>query len=180
MSKYLITYSYKKYAPMNKFLFLLVLPVFTVGKSSAQNAPIPEKRAQNVFVEIGGQGLLFTANYDTRFSNKRSGLGGRAGIGYMSLDGENVTTIPVSLNYLLGNGNHFFEIGLGATFIGSSDDTPILFTDNSEGKVMGTMSFSYRLQPANSGFSFRAGLTPIFNSRNFIPYYAGLSLGYSF
>ena len=42
------------------------------------------------------------------------------------------------------------------------------------------MSFSYRLQPIDRGFSFRAGLTPIFNKNFFIPYYAGLSLGYSF
>ncbi len=166
---------------MKKLLLLLILAGVTVaGTSSAQDAPIAEKRAQNVFVEIGGQGLLFTANYDTRFSNKRNGLGGRAGIGYMSIDGENVTTVPFSLNYLLGTGKHFFEVGLGATFIGSSDGTSILFDDNSEGAVLGTMSFSYRLQPVNSGFAFRAGLTPIFNSRNFIPYYAGLSLGYSF
>lgn len=163
---------------MNKLLLLLILAVVTVGKSSAQDAPVAEKRAQNVFVEIGGQGLLFTANYDTRFSNKRNGLGGRAGIGYMSIDGENVTTAPISVNYLLGKGKHFFEVGLGATFIGSSDGTAILFEN--EGAVLGTMSFSYRLQPVDSGFSFRAGFTPIFNSSDFIPYFAGLSLGYSF
>jgi len=34
-------------------------------------------------VELGGQGLLLTANYDTRFGNSRNGLGGRAGIGYI-------------------------------------------------------------------------------------------------
>lgn len=165
---------------MKKLIFLVALIIFTLGKLSAQDAPITEKRAQNVFVEIGGQGLLFTANYDTRFSNKRNGLGGRAGIGYMSLDGERITTVPIALNYLLGKGKQFFEIGLGATFTSSSDGSPILFKDDSEGSVLGTMSFSYRLQPVDSGFSFRAGLTPVFNASNFIPYYAGISLGYSF
>lgn len=164
---------------MKKLALLFILTLFTLSRSSAQDAPVTEKRAQNVFVEIGGQGLLFTANYDTRFSRKRNGLGGRAGIGYLSVDDENVTTFPVSLNYLLGKGKHFFEVGLGATFIGSSDDTSVIF-DDSEGGVLGTMSFSYRLQPVDHGFSFRAGFTPVFNANNFIPYFVGLSLGYSF
>jgi len=138
-----------------------------------------QSRAQNVFVEIGGQGLLFTANYDTRFSNRRNGIGGRAGIGYLSLDGDNITTIPIGLNYLLGSGKHFFEVGLGATVIATSgDDFSIVGEEASN--LMGTMSFSYRLQPVNNGFALRAGLTPIFGKNFFIPYYAGLSLGYTF
>lgn len=136
-------------------------------------------RAQNVFVEVGGQGLLFTANYDTRFANRRDGLGGRAGIGYIAADGNNATTIPLSLNYLLGKGKHFFEVGLGATILAVDGDEGSFF-DNNTSNVIGTMSFSYRLQPVDSGFALRAGLTPIFNSDFFIPYYAGLSLGYTF
>ena len=151
------------------------------NKLCAQERTLSQKRAQNVFVEIGGQGLLFTANYDTRFFNKRSGLGGRAGIGYMSIDNNNVTTFPISINYLLGKGKSFFEIGLGATFLASNNGgTSILFDHGSEGAALGTMSFSYRLQPEVRGFSFRAGLTPIFNERDFMPYFGGISLGYSF
>ncbi len=142
-------------------------------------------RAQNVFVEVGGQGLLFTANYDTRFSNKRNGIGGRVGIGYISLDGDHITTVPIGLNYLLGKGKNFFEVGLGATLVNvGSRNSDFFFTDsggsNSASTVIGTMSFSYRLQPIDSGFSLRAGITPIFNSDGFIPYYGGLSLGYTF
>lgn len=139
-----------------------------------------DKRAQNVFVEIGGQGLLFTANYDSRFSKRRDGLGGRAGIGYIANEGDNATTIPLSLNYLLGKGRHFFEVGLGATIIATGGNDNSYFFDDNESHVIGTMSFSYRLQPVDSGFAFRVGLTPIFNKDFFIPYYAGLSLGYTF
>lgn len=140
-------------------------------------------RAQNVFIELGGQGILLTANYDTRFGNRRDGLGGRVGIGYIAADGDNATTIPVSLNYLLGKGNKFFEIGLGATVISSKIDFSF-FGDDSEAEqssnVIGTMSFAYRVQPVDSGFSFRAGITPIFNSDFFLPYFGGISLGYTF
>ena len=138
-------------------------------------------RAQNVFVEVGGQGLLFTANYDTRFGNRRNGLGGRIGIGYISADGDNATTVPVSLNYLLGNsGKHFFEVGLGATVLATGGNEESFFFDDNNSNVIGTMSFSYRLQPVNNGFAFRAGLTPVFNSDFFLPYFGGLSLGYTF
>lgn len=150
------------------------------GQESRSESLGSEKRAQNIFVELGGQGLLFTANYDTRFSKRRDGLGGRVGIGYIAADGDNATTVPLSLNYLLGKGKHFFEMGLGATLLATkASDHSFVFNDN-DSYIIGTMSFSYRLQPVDRGFSFRAGLTPVFNKDFFIPYYAGLSLGYSF
>jgi hypothetical protein len=71
-------------------------------------------------------------------------------------------------------------MGLGVTVLATSgSDNSFLFNENNS-NILGTMSFSYRLQPVDTGFSFRAGLTPIFNKNFFIPYYAGLSLGYSF
>ncbi|MBC7567527.1 MAG: hypothetical protein H7223_11255 [Pedobacter sp.] len=164
---------------MKKILLVTsILSCLSCLKLNAQEI----KRAQNVFIELGGQGLTFTANYDSRFGNRRDGLGGRAGIGYFAVDGDKITTIPLSLNYLLGKGNKFFEIGLGATIatinIQSGDD--FLFKDGSSNGVLGTMSFAYRVQPIDSGFSFRAGITPIFNKDNFIPYFGGISLGYTF
>ena len=85
-------------------------------------------RAQNVFVEMGGQGLLLTANYDSRFGNRRDGLGGRVGIGYTAVNSDNsATTIPLSLNYLLGKNNKFFEIGLGATISASKSNGSLFF-----------------------------------------------------
>jgi hypothetical protein len=158
----------------------------TLLSDSRMKLPSGEgSRAQNAFVEIGGQGLLFTANYDSRFGNRRNGLGGRIGVGYIAADGSNATTIPVALNYLLGNsGKHFFEIGLGATIIAAKVDGSFFFEDDNvverNSNVIGTMSFSYRLQPVNNGFSLRAGLTPIFNGDFFLPYFAGVSIGYTF
>ena len=161
-------------------LVLLFLSVLVKGQESGSTSSENGKRAQNVFVELGGQGLLFTANYDSRFSKRRDGLGGRAGIGYISIGGDNASTVPLSLNYLLGKGRQFFEIGLGATLLATSgNDNSFLFNENNS-NIIGTMSFSYRLQPIDRGFSFRAGLTPIFNKNFFIHYYAGLSMGYSF
>ena len=158
-----------------------LMPDVVVAKKASDEGG----RAQNVFVEVGGQGLLFTANYDSRFSKGRNGLGGRVGIGYISGGDANATTVPVSLNYLLGNGGkHFFEVGLGATAVTGKSNGSFFFEDDNSpqrnSNVIGTMSFSYRLQPVNSGFSFRGGLTPIFGGDFFFPYFGGVSLGYTF
>ena len=136
------------------------------------------KRAQNIFIELGAQGLFLTANYDTRFGKTRNGLGGRIGIGALGDSGVNEVTVPVGLNYLLGQGKNFFEIGLGATYASlGPNNGGRLGTGNT---VIGTLCFMYRLQPTTNGFSFRGGLTPIFTTEGFFSEYAGISLGYSF
>ncbi len=162
---------------MNKLRIIVVAITLLISYSAkSQNLT---KRAQNVFIELGGQGLTFTANYDTRFTKSRDGFGGRVGIGYISDSGDKLTTIPVSLNYLLGKGNKFLEVGLGATYLSTTGNNDVLFSNN-ESSLIGTMSFAYRLQPVDSGFSFRAGISPVFSKDFFIPYYGGISLGYTF
>ncbi|WP_017256730.1 hypothetical protein [Pedobacter arcticus] len=170
-------------------------PLYTIGKdqvfkivyengtteniqNQAMSPTISSKRAQNVYVELGAQGLIMSANYDTRFSNKRNGIGGRVGIGAIGGDGDSFITVPVSLNYLLGDGKNLFEVGLGATYASLSLDNDSFF-GNGGSTVIGTMAFMYRLQPVTSGFSFRGGFTPIFTSDGFQPYF-GISLGYTF
>lgn len=167
---------------MRKLTLIFVLLVVFLTESQFSVKAQETARAQNVFVELGGQGLLFSANYDTRFGNRRDGLGGRVGVGYIAADGTSLATFPLSLNYLLGKGRNFFEIGLGATFASAkSDDLWFNDDESSSGSAtIGTMSFGYRLQPVDSGFSFRAGITPIFTKDFFVPYFAGLSLGYTF
>jgi hypothetical protein len=165
---------------MKNLTFTIITVLSTGLFSYGQQTPIIEKRAQNIFVEFLGQGLLVTANYDTRFTNKRNGIGGRIGIGYINDSVNGITTIPVGINYLLGKKSSFFEIGLGATYFGTNRGRKTIFENSEENSFIGTMSFSYRLQPVDSGFSFRGGITPIFNSKFFLPYYVGVSLGYTF
>lgn len=165
---------------------------------STDTSEITVRRAQNVFVELGGAGLTFSANYDTRFSKKRDGLGGRIGAGYISTDGDDILSVPFSLNYLLGKGKNFFEVGVGATYLklksegstytytysdGSGGTTTTIegndFLAFNESGVLGTLTFGYRLQPVDSGFSFRASFNPLFGYGSFVPF-AGLGFGYSF
>ncbi len=142
------------------------------------------------YAELGGPGILFSANIDRRFGKNHLGFGGRAGLGFVSgyFDDYNqngylpksIVTIPVQLNYIFGKENsvHTFEVGFGATYLGRK--VSILdFSSEQMTQVFGTASFMYRRQPKNGGFSWRGGLTPLI-ARGYIQPFAGFSVGYSF
>lgn len=152
-----------------KKIILAVYFIFTLIVVNAQS------RAKSVFVELGGPGLA-SVNYDMRFAPKEDGLGFRVGLGGVSIDDESLLFIPLGLNYLLSKDKrNYFEIGAGATVVSGSS-----YEDETFSTTFGHLSFGYRLQPVNGGFTFRAAVVPIFNSEGFIPYYAGISFGYKF
>ncbi len=166
------------------------------SKADSLQKAAENTRARNIYVELGGPGLIYSANFDSRFAKKRDGLGGRIGAGYLNDDEQSIFTLPVGLNYLLGNGKHYFEMGLGATFLAYKNELSRTYYDQYSGSsvtfendneyygvnnngVLGTMTFGYRLQPTPSGFSFRAQFNTLFGYGNFTPF-GGLSLGYTF
>ncbi|MBK9983827.1 MAG: hypothetical protein IPP15_15905 [Saprospiraceae bacterium] len=152
-----------------KKLFILITTVFALTQiASAQSA-------KSVYFELGGPGLA-SINFDTRFSAKEGGLGGKVGVGGFTVDGVGIVFIPIAVNYLLGkDSRNYFEMGIGVT--------PVLGSDGDGGNFSGTfghLNFGYRLQPENGGFTFRAFITPIFGNGFFVPYYGGVSFGYKF
>lgn len=156
---------------MKKLFFLAVL--FFTG-ASAVNA----QAAKSIHFELGGPGLA-SFNFDTRFSAKEDGIGGRVGIGGFGIDGESVIFIPIGVNYLLGkDSKNYFEIGGGVTPVFVSED----LTDDGDNfsSTFGHILFGYRMQPKDGGFTFRAFVSPVFGSGFFIPYYGGVSFGYKF
>lgn len=156
---------------MKKIFYLAAALVIGTAAANAQTA------AKSIYFEVGGPSLA-SFNFDSRFGKGETGLGGRIGLGGYSIDGEGAVFTPVGLNYLLGGNDKFFELGVGVTpVIGASGDQP-------EGEpfsaTFGHVLFGYRKQPAKGGFSFRAFVSPAFGRGFFIPYYGGLSFGYSF
>ena len=179
---------------LNLKISLLVLAVsilFNVSGNAQTVAPNPDSvRAQNFYVELLGPGITFSANYDTRFSKKRDGLGGRIGVGYFADNDYSIASYPIQLNYLLGKKGKYFEIGAGATFVTLKDKqrsfssgnyyyTDSGFGDFDDSGTIGTLTFGYRYQPVDGGFTFRGSFNPMFNSSQFLPYF-GISLGYTF
>ncbi len=145
------------------------------------------------YAELGGPGILFSANFDTRFKKSPFGLGGRIGLGFVTADQStfdpntgydyrtrSVVTVPVQLNYLFGKPTsvNVFEVGIGATYIGKKLDILDYYQDEST-QFLGTASFMYRRMPKDGGFSWRAGFTPLF-ANGFIQPFGAVSVGYNF
>lgn len=94
-----------------------------------------EKVPKFLNIELAGNAKHLSINYDSRFTPGIGGLGFRAGVGgtwsYYSRDKVSLN-IPIGLNYLLGNKQHFAEMGLVAIpeyYFGTSSKN-IFFSTN--------------------------------------------------
>jgi hypothetical protein len=135
--------------------------------------------ASQVYFELGGAGVIYSFNYDGRFSKYENGLGFRVGIGGASVEGDGYIAVPVQINYLAGTKGKYIEIGGGATYAPGLN----LFDDLNDNNVYGTMSIGFRKQPVGrKGFTFRAAFMPLIgfaSGGSFLPF-AGVSWGYRF
>lgn len=147
---------------------------------------------KSIFVEGGGPGVNpLSLNFEIRFARQVNGWGLRVGGSYYGSNSDNVVTIPIQVNYLLGRRGRYFEMGAGATFVRGAYNlysTGCLRSHTNESffELVGTSTFGFRYQPIKGGFMFRAGFSPILMIRGednkliFIPHVPYLSLGYSF
>jgi len=168
---------------------LIGLLYFATNKVYAQVDSLTRRKA--VFVELLGNGVLFSANFDMRFVKGKDGsIGFRAGLGDFFLNAHsgnvdvivNGITFPMEVNYLLGKSRHFLETGIGITpyYI----KTKLTFSDyRFNGKGLNLMSFlniGYRYQPLNKGLMFRVNWNPLITYDGLFFKWFGLSLGYVF
>jgi hypothetical protein len=147
--------------------------LFTAGPSAfAQDSdsaerPLPQN---SLYVEIAGNGLIYSINYDRVFQDRFSARIGLAPYGSGDI------AVPILGNYLLGSGPSRLELGLGVTLMSIT----FTFFDSDYGldRVIGTANFAYRYQKPDGGIFFKAGFTPLFNGKGFLPWF-GASLGYT-
>ncbi len=121
---------------MKTILLLICVLLITSNISFGQDKNLSlDNRAQSVFVEVGGNGLLLSANYDTRFLRRQNGLGARVGIGYLAdpFGDADGLTFPLGLNYLFGKNRNYFELGAGATIYNLNGNS--FFDVNASGTV---------------------------------------------
>lgn len=160
-----------------------VLGFMYSGYSYAQEAGEPRSQGKGVYMELLGNGITYSFNYDQRFKKQLDGLGYKVGVSHISIDGVSIQTVPVGLNYLLGKRGKYFEMGLGATYIRGADRSNNFSVGNNRtvgSGLIGTMTIGYRREPEDGGFLFRAGLTPVFSGSFFWPFSVGVSFGYAF
>ena len=144
-----------------------------------------ESVGQNaVYAELFGPGMSLSFNYDVRFAKTNAGWGARLGVGGFKFGDVDILTLPVGLNYLLGDESKFFEFGVNGVY---SSNGFFLFNDEDEnrGQFVGMLTLGFRRQLPGKGFHFRASLNPVFGADEndelfFFPFYGGVSMGYSF
>ena len=150
------------------------LPQRSSSKDFARNS---------IYLEILGNGLLYSLNYDHKiFDHLSARIGGMyLGVNESTSDSRvSLLLVPVMANYLVGSGSSRLEIGAGLTLGSVGGDIDAAGGDFDKGGVAAfTSTIGYRLQPTNGGFLFRIGFTPIFTANGFLPW-AGLSLGGTF
>lgn len=158
-----------------KLSLLLFCTFFHALPASAQNNEAIPSNSSNIFFELGGNGILFSLNYDQRFTKTNKGIGGRIGLGYIPSITHGSTSgvvIPIAVNYLT-EGPHCFEAGAGVT---------IGFTNRQGNEIVFVPSAGYRYQPNRPGFTFRMFVSPLIFSGISIggAFWGGLSIGMRF
>ena len=158
--------------------------------TSAQALPAGRTARNSIYLELAGNGLLYTINYD-RVINENFSV--RAGLGYLSVSASassggqtasakvSLMGIPVLANFMLGGDNHKIELGAGMTLFyasGSASSADAVASGSGMAPV-GTAVLGYRYVPHDGGFTFRAGFTPLVSKQGFQPW-AGMSFGYVF
>ena len=178
---------------MKKMIILLIVcstSMIAIAQDS-ETKVIPNK---SFIAELGGPGILFSANFDSRFKKSALGLGARIGIGFVSGDEStydpasgfydykmrSVLTVPFQLNYLFGKPNsvNAFEVGIGVTYVGKKINFLDYYNDDAT-NILGTASFMYRRMPKEGGFSWRIGFTPLI-ANGYIQPFGAVSVGYNF
>lgn len=183
----------KKHLVIAALLCLFSIAGFSQAKSESKSNVSKVPGQTSFYAELGGPGILFSANIDRRFKASRLGFGWRFGIGFVTADEStidqngyysyepaSVITVPAGLNYIFGKEDspHTFEVGAGVTYAGKKLDI-YNFYDDKTSQWFGTFTFMYRRQPVNGGFSWRIGFTPLV-AKGYIQPAAGVSLGYNF
>ncbi|MCL6259656.1 hypothetical protein M3O96_11175 [Aquiflexum sp. TKW24L] len=169
---------------MKKILTILIVSLSLSISERSFGQEEKEGSNHGVFFEFLGNGIFNSLNYDTRFTKKVDGFGGKVGFGYAPVDGGQYFSFPFMVNYLLGKNGHYFEVGAGANYMvadyrNGGGNIGSLEIAQWEG-WSGNMSLGYRYQPVDGGFLFRAGITPMFIKDEFIPFWPQISIGYAF
>jgi hypothetical protein len=160
-------------------IYFLIFIVIVFNESKAQS----EFKRNTLFGEFGGSAGLISLNFDKRFSKSPEGFGVRIGAGYMAWQDTEIFNFPILVNYLTGKNGKYFELGFGPTIGYAQERQEPMDPDLSFEPyltVFGSINLGYRYQPVNGGFNFRAGISPILNFDDIIPFWPYLSFGYSF
>ena len=143
--------------------------------------------------EILGPGASSSFNIDSRFGKRDNGIGFRAGIGITPLswlkdacNSGSLNSFPLGINYLVGKGEHLFEVAAGGALLFTSG-TKLYCTDkeknffSEETTNYWFTSIGYRYQRSHrKGMTYRLFVSPLFQKDFPVKFWGGASVGYRF
>lgn len=172
-------------------ILFVVLWLSTSLYAQEDTARVEAIRFENtVFLELGGQGIFYTVNYDRLISQKFSL---RAGYGFFDLLGLNRHCALLMINGLFGPAlaTGRFEIGAGPMITAGYKDTGYnqIYAPGEPGfsnanrfeyyRNLGfTLTIAYRYQPIDSHLSFRIGAAQLWDADLVV--LPAISIGYAF
>jgi hypothetical protein len=164
---------------VNFWLLILVLSILIVPCQSYAQYSLATPKQNQLYLELGGNGLIYSINYE-RFLSENFTIRGGFGItpGFFFVEGTFID-IPVTASYLIGSERSKLEMGLGATFLASSNVEVFGLDSGDQSLIILTGIVGYRYT-SPSGFVFRIFFTPLYSSEGdppFVPYF-GLSFGF--
>jgi len=146
------------------FLGMVVVVILLSSNSSsiAENK-ITNLKQNQLYLELFGNGLVYSANYERLLTENftlRGGFGYTPG--FLLVEGTFIQ-IPVTASYLLGGVTSKFELGLGATFFSGHNVEVLGLNGGDFSLVFLTGILGYRYVSLG-GFVFRIAFTPLYNS----------------
>jgi hypothetical protein len=126
----------------------------------------------HVFLEIGGNGLLYSLNYEYRFTKA---LLIRAGGSYLYLQEkatdkhQHIASVPITMSYLLNlyRQKHYIEVGAGVMLFLSSG-TMSSYKAKTDFFPNLTTIIGYRYQPISKHWSCKVAFTPYYGMSSLI------------
>jgi hypothetical protein len=136
-------------------------------------------KQNHLYLELGGNGLIYSINYERLLSENftlRGGFGITPGI--IFVEGTFIH-IPVTASYLIGSKTSKLELGLGATYF-AGEDTELFGLDAGDQSLIiltGIVGYRYT---SPSGFVLRVLFTPLYNSEEDSYFYPSFGLSFGF
>lgn len=147
----------------------LVLAALLAFASPAAAQDFESLPGNAAYLELGGNGFLYTVNYEHRIQRWLARIGG----GYaVDKDEGDFWAVPVMVGTLWGEAPRWVETGIGLM--------PAHHPDDEEAFLYGTLTVGYRWIRSN-GLLLRVGVTPFFDVKleESPGLWAGASIGWT-
>jgi len=176
----------KQYALRTIISVITLVSSLLAGSSATGQTNKDSLKRNAVYIELLGQGVLYSVNYDYRIKENIALRAGLTTYGINFFSKTNVTGFPMMLNYLSGKRKGHFEAGIGfMPLLAVTEENAGWFSWEDDQKkesavgFIGNINLGYRYQPRTGGFIFRINFTPLIFQEQLWPF-GGISFGYGF